>query len=137
MEGHEPYSLRFNHPPDFMVEYEILTEAQGGRKTPVYQGIRWDLWYDDEEHQNNHLFKIWPEFLQDDDEVVKHREVPVDTRGKAVLWIINKKMRRYHQQRIMLGMNCYAREGPRTVANYRVVKILGLMTNPVTENIKD
>lgn len=133
MEEHKSYIERLQHPHDFEVEYRILTEIEGGRKTLPYQGIRWDLWYEHKEHDKDHLFIIWPEFIDENGKVITQREKPVQSEGKAKMWIINDKMRKYHQDKIKVGMKCYAREGARTVANYEVTEIVGLITNPTSE----
>ena len=131
MEDHEPYQIRFNHPPDFIVDYRILTEAEGGRRTPVYQGIRWDLWYKVPELTGNHLWMVWPEFLDEAGSVIIQRDTPVAVTGRAALWIVSESMRPFHQQRIDVGMLGFAREGARNVATYQVTELVGLMTNPV------
>ncbi len=137
MENHHPYIVRFGHPPDFLVNYRILTEAEGGRISPVYQGIRWDLWYKVSDIEGNYLFMVWPEFLDEKGDVVIQRHSPVPNIGMAQLWIINENMRYYHQQRIVEGMQGFACEGARRVAEYRVTKVVGLMDNPAPENMKD
>ncbi|WAC02149.1 hypothetical protein N7U66_05460 [Lacinutrix neustonica] len=44
MENHKPYDKQIGYSHDFEVEYRILTQSEGGRKTLPYQGIRWDFW---------------------------------------------------------------------------------------------
>ncbi|MFD2587567.1 hypothetical protein ACFSQJ_11540 [Croceitalea marina] len=133
MDNHKPYNENLGHPHDFLVEYQILTESENGRKTLPYQGIRWDFWYEHKEHEENHLFMIWPEFIDESGNVIKQKDKPVPRVGKAKMWIVNDKMRKYHQGKIKIGMKCYGREGARTVVNYEVIEIVGLMTNPASE----
>lgn len=129
MEEHKPYQIKRGQPPDFIVEYRILTE-EGGRKTLPFQGVRWDFWYDHEENMDNTLFMIWPEFLDESGQVVTQRDGPVQITGKAQMWIINDAMRLHHQDKIHVGMKANAHEGLRVVAKYLVTEIAGLMTNP-------
>ena len=131
---HRPYKDVLKHEHDFEVEYKILTEAEGGRKTLPFQGIRWDLWYDYQGKHQGQLFMIWPEFLDQDGEVIAHRDRPVPIAGKARMWIVNDAMRAYHQDKIEVGLLANAHEGGTVVARYVVTKIVGLMTNPVAEN---
>ncbi|WP_299214653.1 hypothetical protein [uncultured Dokdonia sp.] len=69
MENHKPYHKQFKHPHDFEVEYQVLDELAGGKKTPPYQGIRWDFWYDYNGKHEEQLFMIWPEFLDENGKV--------------------------------------------------------------------
>jgi hypothetical protein len=130
MEKHKPYNENLDHPHDFVVKYKILTESEGGRKTLPFQGIRWDYWYEHEEHGENHIFMIWPEFINGKGKIITQKNETVPISGKAQMWIINSKMRKYHQDKIKLGMKGFGREGPRTVVNYEVIEIVGLMKNP-------
>jgi len=130
MEAHTPYQTVKGQPPDFIVEYLILTEEEGGRKTPPFQGVRWDFWYEHEENKDGWLFVIWPEFLEESGRVITQMDKPVPTSGKAQMWIINDDMRKYHQGKIHVGMKANAHEGPRVVAKYVVTELAGLMTNP-------
>jgi len=46
MESWKPYEEVRNHPPDFRVRYRFYSEEEGGRKNPVFQGLRCDFSYD-------------------------------------------------------------------------------------------
>ena len=74
---------------------------------------------------------IWPEFLDENGNVITQKNTPVPTSGKARMWIINDGLRKYHQDKIKVGMNGNGHEGGTVVAKYQVSKIAGLMTNPV------
>jgi len=134
MEEHKPFNEELKHLHDFEVEYRILSESEGGRKTLPYQGIRWDFWYDYNGKHENKLFIIWPEFLDENANVITQKNAPVPISGKARMWIINDSLRKYHQDKIKIGLNTNGHEGGTVVAKYRVSKIVGLMTNPVKEN---
>ncbi|NRB63928.1 MAG: hypothetical protein HRU40_13040 [Saprospiraceae bacterium] len=134
MTEHLPYNERLNHPHDFEVEYRILSESEGGRKTQVGQGIRWDFWYQFEGmHEKNQLWMIWPEFLDAEGKVITQKDKIIASSGKARMWIVNEGMRKYHQEKIKIGLEANGHEGGRIVAKYKVSKIVGLMTNPIKE----
>jgi hypothetical protein len=133
MENHESYTGRLGHPHDFEVEYCILKESEGGRKTLPYQGIRWDFWYEYNGEHKNQLFMIWPEFLDENGQVITQKNSPVPSTGKARMWIVNDALRKYHQDKIKIRMKGNGHEGGTVVAKYVVSKIVGLMTNPIKE----
>lgn len=133
MHEYKPYNERLKHPHDFEVEYRILSESEDGRKTLPYQGIRWDFWYDYNGTHENQLFMIWPEFLDENGNVITQGNTPVPVTGKARMWIINDGLRKYHQDKIKIGLNANGHEGGTVVAKYQVSKIVGLMTNPVKD----
>ena len=134
MTEHQPYNERLNHPHDFEVYYHILTELEGGRKTLPLQGIRWDFCYGhDGKHKENQLWMIWPEFLDETGNVITQKTEPVPSSGKARMWIVSDASRKYHQDKIKIGMEANGHEGGTVVAKYRGSKIVGLMTNPIKE----
>lgn len=133
MTKHQPYKERLGHPHDFEVDYRILTENEGGRKTLPFQGIRWDFWYAFNDEHKGQLFMIWPEFINIKGEVITENNVHVPASGKASMWIINNSLRKYHQNKIKIGLNANGHEGGTVVAKYIVTKIVGLMTNPTEE----
>ena len=134
MSTHNPYHERTKHPHDFVVEYHILTPEEDGRTMPVYQGIRWDFWYEYEGHEENSLFVIWPEFLDKNGTVITSTEKSVPVNGQARMWILSENMRKYHQDKIYVGMKGIAKEGPKTVATYIVKELGGLLTNPTIDD---
>lgn len=131
MTEHLPYNKRLNHPHDFEVEYRILSESEGGRKTPIGQGIKWDFGYQFEGmHEKNQLWMIWPEFLDNEGKVINQKDETITTTGKARMWIVNEGTRKYHQEKIKIGLEANGYEGGRIVVKYKVSKIVGIMTNP-------
>ena len=48
----------YQKPDDFEGVVRILTEREGGRRTPTFNGIRWDLRYFHE--TEDHLSMVWP-----------------------------------------------------------------------------
>ncbi|WP_187768205.1 hypothetical protein [Paenibacillus sp. PL91] len=62
MEAWKPYEEVRNHSPDFRIRYSLYTEDEGGRKHPVYQGLRCDFSYDGDNIRETGIFAIHPEF---------------------------------------------------------------------------
>lgn len=48
-----PYAEVFGREADFQVTYHLFSAEEGGRYTPAYQGIRWDIRYEDESRPHN------------------------------------------------------------------------------------
>ncbi len=47
---------------DFEATIRIYTTAEGGRRTPAFNGIRWDFAYAEGQPLNT-LYMIWPDFF--------------------------------------------------------------------------
>ena len=63
--------------PDFRVSYSVFSAEDGGRKTPFYQGIRWDFAYEDKSiGKAKQVFIIWPEFVSATGEVLPEGTLP-------------------------------------------------------------
>lgn len=128
---HINYDTKFKHNPDFRVSYRFYPESEGGRKTIPYQGYRSDFWYDIPEHHNSgQIFMIWPEFEDEDGNVIKNNDVRVQTNGTASMWILMPEMRSYHKTKIKTGLKGYFMEGSRRVAECVIIEILDLHKNP-------
>ncbi|MGA0557009.1 hypothetical protein ACO2Q8_10185 [Larkinella sp. VNQ87] len=126
---HKPYEERAGHPPDFEVTYRLFTADEGGRRTPAFQGIRWDFLYED---FSKEAFMIWPEFLDKNGVLFAEEFEPIEPYGRALMWIVNPALRRtVHQHRIKVGTRGYFMEGLTKVGVCEVTRILGLMSNPV------
>jgi hypothetical protein len=112
---------------DFEAIIRILTEAEGGRKTPPFNGIRWDFSYvaDDSTDQ---LYMIWPDFFSPSgDSLPKDRPLPLSTELSARMTIVVDEMReQVHRARIKPGVEFYCHEGRKRVAVGRVTRITGL-----------
>jgi hypothetical protein len=127
---HQSYEKRLGHPADFRVKYTFYNKEEGGRETLPFQGIRFDFWYDHDDHVVNSLFMIRPEFEDQSGNIILDNTVPVPITGTALMWIIIDERRTYHRGKIKLGTKGYFREGARTTAVCEVIEILGLSTNP-------
>ncbi len=67
---HTPYEEIRGHIHDFEVKYRLYSFEEGGRRTIPIQGIRWDFWYEHEEHKPNRLYMIYPEFNDSNGNVI-------------------------------------------------------------------
>jgi hypothetical protein len=95
------------------------------------RGIVLTFWYDYENHVPISIFMIWPEFEDEQGNLIMEDDKPVPSSGTARMWIIIPKMREYHRNKIQVGLKGYFMEGPRKVAGCEVIELLGLNTNPV------
>lgn len=116
--------------PDFQVSYRLFSAEEGGRKTPHFQGIRWDFSYEDETiGKQKQVFLIWPEFVSDLGEMLPEDE-PMPKQGLADMFIVNPAFRAFHSQHIKVGVRGYFREGFHKIGLCEVVEILALHQNP-------
>lgn len=128
---HKSYRIIFNRKEDFKVKYVFRTKEEGGRNSPAHQGIRSDFWYENKDNKDNQLFMIWPEFENEIGELISIGEVA--SKGIARMWIVNKELRKYHQERIRIGTKGYFMEGENRTADCEVVEIVDLMINETNE----
>ncbi|TPN87399.1 hypothetical protein [Aquimarina algicola] len=77
------------------------------------------------------MFIIWPEFENITGDLIKSGVVLRESIAR--MWIVNKVLRSYHQERIKVGTKGYFIEGNKT-GECEVVEIVGLMNNPTTTN---
>ncbi|GAB2801186.1 hypothetical protein [Dyella kyungheensis] len=112
---------------DFEAAIRIFSEAEGGRKTPPYNGIRWDFSYASDE-DSNQLYMIWPDFFSPSgDSLAKDSPLPIGVELSARMTVVNDEMRaEVHRARIVPGLEFYCHEGPKRVAVGRVTRITGL-----------
>jgi hypothetical protein len=123
---HEPYNIKTGRLPDFRIRYRFYSSEEGGRQTLPFQGIRSDFWYDHPDHKANWLFIIWPEFEDQNGEVLLDNTTPVLKNGTARMWIINEQNKIYHKERIRIGTIGWFREGARVTGECEVIEILAL-----------
>lgn len=99
-----------------------------------YQGYRSDFWYDHSEHrETNHLFMIWPEFEDDNGDIILENSISVSVTGTARMWVIMPERRNYHLDKIHVGITGYFMEGSRRSAICEVIEILDLPNNPTID----
>lgn len=119
---HQPYKDIINRDYDFRVKYRLYSQEEGGRGTPVYQGIRWNFWYESEKHETQSIFIIWPEFEDEHKEIITSN-IPVPVEGTAQMWIINNDWFDYHIARIRAGTKGYFHEASRRVGECEVIEL--------------
>lgn len=119
----EPRSEWLSRLPDFRVTYRLFTAEEGGRKTPAYQGIRWDFRYE-EKSISTSTWMIHPEFLDLKGGVLPIEPLPM--MGQANMFVLNPELCNFHRQHIRPGVRGYFVEGPRRVGVCEVVEVLGL-----------
>jgi translation elongation factor EF-Tu-like GTPase len=114
-------------PDDFEAVIQIYTAEEGGRVTPVFNGIRWDLCYAEDRAEAG-IYMIWPDFIDhDQNSLPTSQPLPIGVELSARMVILVDEMReRVHRQRIKVGSKFYCHEGAKRVAFGRVTKITGL-----------
>ena len=112
---------------DFEATIRILTESEGGRKTPPFNGIRWDFSYASD-NSCDQLYMIWPDFFgPDGDSLPTASPLPLGVDLSARMTILVDEMREQtHRARIKPGVEFYCHEGSKRVAIGRVTRITGL-----------
>jgi len=128
---HEPYEQKLNHKADFRVNYKFYNKDEGGRTGLPYQGYRCDFWYEADTHIPSQVFMIWPEFEDEDGNIITNTTIPIKREGEARMWIIMAGMRSYHQKNIKIGMHCFLMESHIKVAECTIIEILDLCINPI------
>lgn len=128
---HISYRENLNRKEDFKVKFKFYLEEEGGRKFLPYQGIRSDFWYESDKHNMKGIFMICPEFEDENGALIWSGQVP--RAGIARMWIVNSKMRKYHQERIKKGTKGYFMEGATRTADCEVIEIVDLMINETKE----
>jgi hypothetical protein len=109
---------------DFGATVVVLSEAEGGRRTPAHAGIRWDLAYADAPPGETELFMIWPEFLDEAGEPMLHgTPLPVGVALQARFTVAVEAMRSFHRERLRLGAAFFCCEGARRVARGTVTSL--------------
>jgi len=126
---HKPYEEILGHPCDFRVRYRLYSQEEGGRSQTPFQGIRWDFWYENANHTMKGNFIIWPEFEDENGDLILEADKHIPWSGTAKMWIIMDPLRKYHQERIKVGTKGYFFEAGR-ISDCEIIEINSLMTNP-------
>lgn len=127
---HKSYEKIQKHKADFRVSYSFRSPEEGGRQTgEPYQGIRSVFSIEGEEE--NVLYRIHPEFEDEDGELILFNDRSVPKSGTARMWISFPQSRPIHYNKIFLGLKCYFREGPHFTADCEVIEMLDLAINPI------
>jgi hypothetical protein len=117
----------YSTPDDFEAVIRIYTEAEGGRRSPAFNGIRWDLAYA-EDPPGAPLFAIYPDFVDEHGHSLPaDQPLRVGIELPARLVVLNDELRvTHHRSRIREGIRFYCQEAARRVAEGRVTRITGL-----------
>jgi len=115
----------YRTPGDFEAKITILTKKEGGRKTPPFNGIRWDLMYPEDEPEDG-VYMIWPEFIDAKGDAIS-QDIPLEGTLNARMHILNQDLaEKLHSSRIKIGSTFYCVEGRKKVATGSVTKLTGL-----------
>lgn len=118
------YDEEFKRSEDFIVKYRFYRPEENGRETLPFQHIRNDFWYEHQDHLENQLFMIYPEFEDSDGNMIVEGQVPRE--GIAKMWILMPEMFNYHKSRIKVGLKGYFHEGSRKTAICEIIAVTGL-----------
>ena len=112
---------------DFEALIHIYTEAEGGRVTAPFNGIRWDFSYVEGNGPDN-FYMIWPDFFDSSGNSLPSSDpLPVGAEIQARMTIVVDEMRdKVHRLKIQPGVEFYCHEGPKRVAIGRVTRVTGL-----------
>ena len=112
---------------DFEATVRIYSAAEGGRRTPAFNGIRWDFAYA-EDRPSDSLYMIWPDFFAGDGQSLPtDQPLPVGPALSARMLVLMDEMQaEVHRGRIAPGVRFFCHEGGRRVAEGVVTRITGL-----------
>lgn len=94
--------------PDLEIEMNILSEEEGGRRTPFYDGYRGQFYYDNSDWDANYVI------------IDKQEAIP----GQKVSLNVKTISREIHYGKFEVGTEVKIREGIRTIAKGKVSKVL-------------
>lgn len=123
MSFHIPYEKARNRDCDFIVQYRFFSPEEGGRAANPMQGYRSDFMYSGDENAKQ-LWMIWPEFLDNENQIILDKSIKVSTSGKAKMWILNEDLVELHEGRIKIGLKGFFMEGSHKVAECEVIQIV-------------
>lgn len=123
----ETYQEIFQRPEDFRVKYNFYTFDEGGRQNLPYQHIRSNFWYEHPNHNTKGIFMIYPEFEDENGNIILDIDARVPKSSTARMWILSKEFRDYHRERITIGTKAYFMEGARKTAECEIIEIIGLL----------
>jgi hypothetical protein len=114
-------------PDDFEAVIRIFTTSEGGRSTPAFNGIRWAFAYA-ENQPSSELYEIFPDFFDETgNSLPTDKPLPVGRELPARMVVLFDEMReKLHRARIREGVRFYCHEGPKRVAEGKVIRITGL-----------
>ena len=114
---------RYPMPDDFEGLVRVLTEREGGRLTPAFNGVRWDLRYHHE--PDDRLSMVWPEFIDEAGEPLS-TDRALTGLIRARFFVVDDGMRAFHRQHARPGVGFFCVEGPRVCAVGVITRVTGL-----------
>lgn len=117
-------------PDDFEAQIRIYTFAEGGRRSPPANGIRWDYAYADDVPAKE-LFMIWPDFCDEHwKSLPTDQPLPMGREIQARMTILSDELRvAVHRSRLVVGTRFFCHEGGKRVGEGRVTRITGLFAD--------
>lgn len=130
--GHRRYPLN-----DFEATIRVFTAAEGGRRTPAFNGIRWDFAYAEGQPADT-LYMIWPDFYAAGGQrLPTDQPLPVGVELSARMVVVMEEMRaEVHRDRLAPGVRFFCHEGGQRVAEGVVTRITGLFAPRETPEAK-
>jgi len=115
-------------PDDFETVIRIYSHEEGGRRTPPFNGIRWDFGYADDPPGSS-IYMIMPDFFDEHgDSLPTDTPLPIGSELPARMTVINDQIRdEVHRSRIKEGLKFFFHKGGKRVAEGRVTRITGLV----------
>ena len=112
---------------DFEARIRLFSSTEGGRRSTVFNGIRWDFEYA-EQRPGETLYMIWPDFLDDAGHPQSNdHPLPAGEALRARMTIAVDEMRQFHRMRIAPGVRFFCHEGGKRVAEGIVTRVTGLL----------
>ncbi|MCG7980698.1 MAG: hypothetical protein G8D81_08870 [gamma proteobacterium symbiont of Clathrolucina costata] len=122
---HIPYSTIHGRDPDVEVKYILDKSPELAGAKPA-QGMRCDFLYDGDDPLKDGTYSIAPELLDESENVIIDKSLPMEEKGKAYMWVGYGKNRILHKRRLKVGTKGYWVVGSKKLAKVTVTKILGL-----------
>ncbi len=118
-----------NHREDFIVSYKLYSPQEGGRKV-TFQHLRCGFMYEGDDPQEDGIYMIHPEFLNENGSPVNGEDTPISLSGKASMWVLVEEMKeQVHRKRIKVGTRGFFMEGSRKIGEVVVEEIVALNEN--------
>jgi translation elongation factor EF-Tu-like GTPase len=126
-----PLHRLYKQPDDFEAVIRIFTSDEGGRRTPPFNGIRWDFAYSGDDVKTTGLSMIWPDFVDEaGNSLPIDQALPIGLPLEARMTVVVDEMRaKLHRARISVGTEFFCHEGTKRVAAGAVTKITGLFAD--------
>ena len=92
--------------------------------------MRCDFAYEGDDIKEVGIYMIWPEFENDDGEIITDKEQDISEVGIARMWILVPEMRELiHKAKAKVGTKGYFMVGGKKIANAEIIKVVGLHKN--------